>query len=524
MPPQLIVSLLAGCTVGPNYRRPAVTPPAVFRGSAGTTPPTDPASLADLKWFEVFKDEQLQHLVRTALVQNYDLRDAVARVDAARANLGITRADQLPTLAASADITTLRFSTSGSFPLPQGFSQRRTFGTVALNLLSFEADVWGRLRRATEAARADLLASEENRKAVITTLVSDVATAYFNLLELDTELEIARRTLATREDSLKLIRSREQRGLASLLDVRQGEQLVHAAAQGIPNIERLVEQTENQISLLLGQSPGAIPRGRPLTEQEQPPAVPPGLPSSLLERRPDIRAAEQKLIAANAAIGVAKAAYFPRISLTGSLGSQSDQLSNLFTGPTGVWQFVPQVTQPIFTGGRLGSSVNLAQAQQQIALIHYERVIQTAFREVSDALVQHQKSAGSSRGTGTAGLDTPGPIASGLSALPRRSRHAVERFGRRPGPVRRRARASSNRTQRTAGAGSTLQSPGWRLAGVDRRSQPTPPQSFDVWMIAAGWFQTSGLICIPNPGSSGASMKPFFGTIGFSSISGSRDS
>lgn len=382
----VIVSLLTGCTVGPKYSKPTVTPPAVFRGGAG-----DPASLADLKWFEVFKDERLQQLVRTALAQNYDLRDAVVRVDAARANLGITRADQLPTVAGSADVTTLRFSNSGSFPLPEGFSQRRTFGSVALNLVSFEADVWGRLRHATEAARADLLASEENRKAVVTTLVGDVASAYFDLLELDAELAIAKRTLVTRENSLKVIGIREQRGLASLLDVRQGEQLVHSAAQGIPNIERQTEQTENQISLLLGQNPAAIPRGRALTEQEQPPAVPPGLPSALLERRPDIRAAEQNLVAANALIGVAKAAYFPRISLTGSLGSQSDQLTGLFSRPAGVWQFVPQLTQPIFAGGRLGASVNLAQAQQQLALIQYERVIQTAFREVADALVQHQR-------------------------------------------------------------------------------------------------------------------------------------
>ena len=387
----VVADLVTGCTVGPNYRRPAVTTPAVFRGSAGGAPPSDHTSLADLKWFEVFQDEQLQQLVRTALAQNYDLRDAVARVDAARASVGITRADQLPSLAAGADVTALRFSTGGSFPLPQGFSQTRTFTSVALSPLSYEADVWGRLRRATEAARANLLASEENRRAMITILVGDVATAYFNLLELDTELETARRTLTTREDSLKLIRTREQRGLASLLDVRQGEQLVYSAAQGIPNIERLIEQTENQISFLLGQSPGPVPRGRPLAEQVQPPVVPPGLPSSLLERRPDIRAAEQNLVAANALIGVARAAYFPRISLTGVLGSQSDQLSNLFTGPTMMWQFVPQVAQPIFTGGRVRSGVNLAKAQQQIALIQYERVIQTAFREVSDALVQRQK-------------------------------------------------------------------------------------------------------------------------------------
>jgi outer membrane protein, multidrug efflux system len=184
----LLVGALAGCTVGPNYRRPAVKPPEVFRGSADTTPPTDLTSLADLRWFELFKDERLQELIRTALVENYDLRDAVARVEAARAALGITRADQFPNIAGSADVTTLRNSRSGSFPLPQGFDLNRTFGTVAVNLLSFEVDIWGRLRRATEAARADLLAAEENRKAIITTLVSDVASGYFNLLELDMEL------------------------------------------------------------------------------------------------------------------------------------------------------------------------------------------------------------------------------------------------------------------------------------------------------------------------------------------------
>jgi outer membrane protein, multidrug efflux system len=387
----LMVSLLTGCLVGPNYRRPTVKPPDVFRGGPDATPPADTTSLADLKWFEVFKDERLQELIRTALVANYDLRDAVARVDAARANLGIARADQLPNVAASADVTTLRNSASGSFPLPQGFEQGRTFGSVALNLLSFEVDVWGRLRRATEAARADLLATEENRKAVVTTLVSDVASGYFSLLELDMELEIAKRTLTTREGSLQLIRIREQRGVATLLEVRQGEQLVHTAAQAILAIEQLIEQTENQISLLLGGSPGTIARGRPMTDQEQPPAVPPGLPSSLLERRPDIRGAEQNLVAANAIIGVAKAAYFPRISLTGFLGFQSNQLSNLFTAPTRAWQFVPQVTQPIFTAGRIKSNVRLAKAQQQIALIQYERVIQTAFGEVSDALIQHRK-------------------------------------------------------------------------------------------------------------------------------------
>lgn len=386
----LMVCLLTGCTVGPKYRRPVVTPPPAFRGAAG---PADPASLADLKWFQVFKDEQLQELVRTALIQNYDLRDAVARVDAARANLGITRAGQFPTFAAGTGVITTRTSRNGSSPLPASFlpSQNRTFGEAALSLLSFEVDIWGRLRRATEAARADLLATDENRKAVITTLVSDVASSYFNLLELDMELEISKRTLAARQNSLDLIRIREGGGVATLLELRQGEQLVYTAEQTIPDIERLIEQTENQISLLLGANPGSVTRVRRLTEQEPPPSAPPGLPSSLLERRPDIRAAEQNLIAANADIGVAKAAYFPQIALTGLVGGQSNQLSSLFTGPARVWQFAPQATQPIFTAGRIRSNVKLAEAQRQIALIQYEKSIQTAFREVSDALIQNRK-------------------------------------------------------------------------------------------------------------------------------------
>ena len=385
----LAVGVVSGCTAGSDYRRPAITTPASFR-AAGSAP-GDLQSIADLKWFELFKDERLQALVRTALEHNYDLRDAVARVDAARANLGITRADQFPTIDASGAVTTVRTSSGGAFPLPEGVSAQRTFGTVALNLLSFEIDVWGRLRRATEAARADLLATEEFRKAVVTTLVGDVASAYFNLLALDAELEIAKRTLQVREESLEIIRSRERGGVATLLELRQGEQLVHGAAQVIPQVEELMEQTENQISLLLGASPGSVQRGRTLAEHDLPPAVPAGLPSSLLERRPDIVAAEQNLVASNAIVGVAKAAYFPRISLTGFFGAQSDSLGDLFSGPAKVWQFVPLVTQPIFNGGRLRSNLRLAEAQQQLALIQYERVIQTAFREVSDALVQYHK-------------------------------------------------------------------------------------------------------------------------------------
>jgi outer membrane protein, multidrug efflux system len=383
--------LLTGCTVGPNYHRPSVQTPQTFR--APVPLPSDPASLADLEWWKVFNDQELQRLVRTALEQNYDLRNAVTRVEAARASLGIVRSNQFPNVGAVGNIETTRTSRNGSLPLPASFvpSQNRTFGEATLNLLSFELDIWGRLRRATEAARAGLLAAEESRKAVVTTLVSDVATSYFSLRELDAELEISKHTLATRRESLDLIRNRQSGGVATLLDLRQAEQLVYTASQTIPTLEQRIEQTENQISLLLGKSPGEVMRGRILTEQGLPPEVPAGLPSALLERRPDIRAAEQNLIAFNAEIGVARAAYFPQLSLSGFIGGQSTQLSNLFTGPSTVWTFVPQVTQPIFTAGRLKSNVRLAEAERQSALIQYEKTIQTAFTEVSNALIAHQR-------------------------------------------------------------------------------------------------------------------------------------
>ena len=391
--PVLAAVLLAGCAVGPNYHRPAIQTPGSFRTPEPMPAASDPASLADLKWWEVFKDEKLQELERTALAQNYDLRDAAARVEAASASLGITRSNQFPNLDANADISTNRISRNGSSPLPKSFvpSQNRTFGGATLGLLSFELDIWGRLRRATEAARANLLSAEENRKAVRITLVSEVASAYFSLRELDYQLDISRRTLATRRASLDLVKNRQGGGVATLLDLRQSEQLVYTASETIPTLQQQIEQTENQISLLLGKNPGEVLRGRSLTEQEMPPEVPAGLPSALLERRPDIRAAEQELIAANALIGVAKAAYFPQISLTGFLGGQGTQLSSLFTGPSAVWNFTPQVTQPIFTAGRLKSNVKLQEALRDHALVQYEKTIQTAFTEVSNALIAHQR-------------------------------------------------------------------------------------------------------------------------------------
>jgi NodT family efflux transporter outer membrane factor (OMF) lipoprotein len=387
-----IVSFSTACTVGPNYRRPSLATPQNFR-APDPLPPGQADSFADLKWFEVFKDEQLQVLIRHALERNYDLRDAVARVEGARAALGITRSNQFPQFGAGGAVEINRLSRDGSTPLPPQFlpNQNRNFGTAALQLLSFEVDIWGKLRRATEAARANLLSTEETRKAVVTTLVSDVATAYLTLRELDYELEISTRTLKTREESLELTKSRETFGVSTELDLRQAEQLVYTAAETIPNIQRQIEQTENQISLLLGESPNTVLRGRALTEQQLPPEIPPGLPSALLERRPDIRAAEQDLIAANAQIGVARAAYFPTLSLSGSLGGASTQLSSLFSGPASLWNLTPQVTQPIFTAGRLKSGVKFAEAQHQSVLIHYEKTIQTAFTETSDALIAHQR-------------------------------------------------------------------------------------------------------------------------------------
>jgi outer membrane protein, multidrug efflux system len=388
----MATSLLASCTLGPNYQRPAVAVPRSFHAPEAL-PTAESASLADLKWWQVFRDEELQRLIRTALDHNYDLQEAVGRVAAAQANLGITRSDQFPQASGSGDVNVTRLSRNGAFPLPATLvpSQDRNWGQAQLGLLSFEVDLWGRLRRATEAARAGLLSEEENRKAVITTLVSNVAAAYFTLREFDGQLEIARQALGTRQESLKLTLSRGNYGIATELDVKQAEQLVGAADVTISNLQQQIEQSENQISLLLGENPSGIVRKGVFDENTLPPDVPAGLPSALLERRPDIRAAEQNLIAANAEIGVAKAAYFPTLSLSGLLGGQSTQLASLFSGPNSAWSFIPQLSQPIFTAGRLRSTVRLAEAQRTIAVARYEKAIQSAFTEVSNALIAHQR-------------------------------------------------------------------------------------------------------------------------------------
>jgi len=390
---------LTGCTVGPNYKRPAVDVPGSYRGTApesaltdGTKPqpsqtsnPPSSASIGDEKWWEVFQDKELQNLIRTALQQNYDVRIAASRVLQAEAQLGITRADQLPSLSVGG--TMVNEHVAGSGPIP---SFGTTYGQLSTSA-AWNLDFWGRYRRATEAARANLLASDWGRKEVIATLVASVSSSYFQLRELDLELEISKRTLASRKDSLQLTQTREEHGLATMLDVRQAEQLVHTAETTVTDLERQITQQENNLSILLGNNPGDIPRGLMLTEQPHAPEVPAGIPSALLTRRPDVVAAEQNLVAANAQIGVARAAYFPQISLTGSAGLQSTALSSLFTGPAGFWSLAGSVAQPIFEGGRLKSNVRLAEAQHDQLLLTYQQTIQGAFRDVSNALVGYRK-------------------------------------------------------------------------------------------------------------------------------------
>jgi multidrug efflux system outer membrane protein len=342
-------------------------------------------SFGDQKWWEVFQDKQLQELIHTALQQNYDVRIAATRILEAQAQAGITRANQLPTIGAGVG------ANNQQVEITKTYRQYDTSVNQVGLALAWDLDFWGKYRRATEAARANLLATEWAHQEVISTLVSDVAAAYFQLRTLDLQLEISRRTLASRQDSLRLTQMLANGGATSMLDVRQAEQLVATAAETIPDLERRIEQQENYLSTLLGNNPGPIVRGTKLTEQPHMPEIPAGLPSSLLERRPDIREAEAQLIAANAQIGVAKAAYFPQISLTANAGYQSSALTSLFSGPAGLWSFGGSALQPVFAGGSIRSGVKLAEARQQEALLIYRQTIQQAFRGVSDALVEYHK-------------------------------------------------------------------------------------------------------------------------------------
>ena len=380
-----IAGLLAACKVGPNYHRPDIQTPTAYRDLAqNPQAQAQAASFADLPWWQVFQDPQLQELIRTALKQNYDLQIATERINAARDEVTITRSSLFPQVSGNGNFT------GGK---ENSFQTKYNFFTLTADA-AFQLDFFGKLRRATEAARAQLLATEQARQTVVLTLVSDVASDYFTLLQLDLELAITHDTINTQQDSVKLTKLRVDHGVATKLDVLQAQQTLDTANATVPDLERQVAQTEDAISILLGNYPQGIQRGRPLVEQNLPPEVPAGMPSTLLERRPDIREAEQDLITANAEIGVAKAEFFPQISLTGSGGGafgRSSAFSSLMKSQLGIWSYGAQVSQPIFTGGALKGNLHLAESQQKQALLAYRQAIQQAFGDVSDALIGYQK-------------------------------------------------------------------------------------------------------------------------------------
>jgi multidrug efflux system outer membrane protein len=385
----LLSSLVfSGCTIGPDYERPNISQPEGFRNQPAEA--LDTNSLADTPWWELFQDEELQVLIRTALEENKDLLLALARIEEARAELGITQSSLFPTIEGEAGFSKRRIPGT-LFP---GTDQDTHLSSKIYNLggaLSWEVDLWGQLRRASEASRARLLASQEARRAITIGLVSQVAQSYFELRAVDLQLAITRRTVETRAKTFRIVSFRYEDGLVSGLDKARAEAEMVKVASQVPDLERQIVQTENALSILLGQNPTGIARGRTLTDQTTPPVVPAGLPSALLERRPDILQAEQKLVAANAEIGVAKGNFFPRFTLTGDFGVISRDFDNLFTGPAKFWGIGPGVTLPFFTAGRNMANLNVAEARQQQALIQYQQTILEGFREVEDALIAYQK-------------------------------------------------------------------------------------------------------------------------------------
>lgn len=381
----LILAGLGGCVVGPDYQRPPVDAPESFRFED-----REAKELADTLWWEQFQDPAMNDLIGIALAENKDVKIAAARVDQFLGQLLSTRAPLFPQVGAGLGAQRQRASERGTVPLPSGVSAVGDVYDAALSV-SWEIDLFGRLQRETESARANLLASEEGRRATILTLVSSVALSYINLRNLDRQLDIARATSASRGESLRVFRLRFDGGTVSELELTQSQAEYDDAQARIPQIESLISQQENALSVLLGRNPGDIRRGRELAQLGLP-AVPAGLPSELLARRPDLRQAEQNLVSANALIGAARALYFPSISLTGLFGSVSTDLSDLFSGPARTWSFGASASVPIFTGGGIAGQVQQAEAFQQQALLQYQKSIQVAFQEVEDGLVSFQKS------------------------------------------------------------------------------------------------------------------------------------
>jgi multidrug efflux system outer membrane protein len=374
----VVLLLLGGCAAGPDYERPELDVPLTY-----IQPIAQGESFANTPWWELFEDEQLQALIRIALEENQDLGIAAARVEEFRAVLGVTRADQFPTV----DITASGAQTEGSENVFPGIPGEKVENYRLSADVFFELDLFGRLRRSTEAARAQLLATEEAQRSITISLVASVASTYMLLRDLDAQLEIARRTEETRADSLAIIQARFDKGTVPRLDVNQAEIELAVAQAAAAAAERAVAQTEHALSLLLGRNPGSIVRGLPLMQQVMPPAIPAGLPSELLQRRPDVLASEAELAAQTALIGVAQAARWPSLSLTGALGFESDDLSTLTDSGSDFWSAGIGILAPIYNAGRNRSRVDIEVARTEQALLAYEQTVQRAFGEVEDALV-----------------------------------------------------------------------------------------------------------------------------------------
>ena len=392
----VVAALLSGCTIGPDYERPAVARPETFRGQATA----EAASLADVPWWEAFQDPILKGLIQDALGSNYDVRIAAARVQEARANLGVARSDYFPSLDYGVGASRARMlpgvlgGVGAQAPASDLYS--------ATMSMSWELDIWGRIRRSNEAARATLLSTEDARRGVWLTLVSDLAQAYFQLLALDVQLQIARDSTQAYQGTYDLFLDRLNHGIASKLETSRALGALGVAQASIPQLERDIVARENQIRILLGKAPGPIPRGQPMYQQPVVPAVPAGLPSALLERRPDLRQAEQQLVAANARIGVAKAEFFPKLSLTSLFGTASPEVSALTGGTATIWAVAGMFSGPLFNAGRTLGTYRASIAQWEQVRLQYEQAVLTALREVSDALTALAKLTDAEAGQDTA--------------------------------------------------------------------------------------------------------------------------
>ncbi|HZQ48170.1 MAG TPA: efflux transporter outer membrane subunit [Verrucomicrobiae bacterium] len=384
--PLSLVLLLASCAVGPNYKRPPVNAPADFRSASGHTT----NSLAELPWWQMFQDNNLQDLIRTALTNSYDLRIAISRVEQANAILVQNRASFFPQLGYAGTIQRNRNAVGGNAAFTGGITTN--FLVLDANV-SWELDLWGRIRRLNESARAQFLATQEARRDVMISVISRVAQAYFQLLAFDRQLEIAKRTTNSYGESLRIFSLQLSHGVASKLETSSAEAALASAAATIPDLERQITIQENMINVLVGHNPGPVPRSHTLLQQLLPPEVPAGLPATLLERRPDIREAEQLLRSANAQVGVAVADYFPRLTLTGLLGKVSPEVSAITSGAATAWSIAANLSGPIFQGGRLAGQYRQAQALREQYLLQYRSTILNAFAEISDALIANQKFA-----------------------------------------------------------------------------------------------------------------------------------